>query len=215
MSIFINWRIAIVKHRSLTSGAKGIALYLNTFMNDRHDFAFPSIATISQEMNMARATAIKYLSELESSGLLLKKKRFGASIIYQAKIPISLNSELVQELNSSSSNSELSVVQDLNSNSQLNSPLNSNKRAKRFLPPTTDQVAAYCKERGNKIDPEAFVDHYTATGWMRGKSKIKDWKACIRTWEKQNEKSGRNSGKSSREQSFLETCKAHATSNLD
>ena len=34
------------------------------------------------------------------------------------------------------------------------------------------------------MDAQNFVDHYIANGWMRGKAKIKDWKACVRTWEK-------------------------------
>ena len=58
----------------------------------------------------------------------------------------------------------------------------------RFAPPSVDDVRAYCQERGNNIDPQYFVDYYEANGWTRGKSsaKIKDWKACVRTWEKNN-----------------------------
>jgi hypothetical protein len=44
-------------------------------------------------------------------------------------------------------------------------------------------VSEYCQERGNSVDPQAFLDHYEANGWVRGKTKIKDWKACVRTWE--------------------------------
>lgn len=54
---------------------------------------------------------------------------------------------------------------------------------KRFIEPTIDEVRSYCSERNNLIDAEAFVNHYQANGWMRGKNKIKDWKACMRTWE--------------------------------
>ena len=56
-------------------------------------------------------------------------------------------------------------------------------RSKRFTPPTVDEVRAYCKERGNRVDPQKFVDHYTSNGWMVGKTKMKDWKAAVRTWE--------------------------------
>lgn len=59
----------------------------------------------------------------------------------------------------------------------------------RFKKPTIDEVRSHCLERGNGIDPEAFVAHYEANGWMRGKTKIKSWKACIITWERNNEKS--------------------------
>lgn len=58
-----------------------------------------------------------------------------------------------------------------------------NKR-KRFVPPTLEEVKAYCEERKNNVDAERFVDYYKANGWMVGKSKMKDWKACVRTWEK-------------------------------
>ena len=61
----------------------------------------------------------------------------------------------------------------------------------RFIPPTVEEVAAYCEERGNGINPQKFVDYYTSNGWMRGKTKIKDWRACVRTWEgKNDEKKG-------------------------
>lgn len=59
---------------------------------------------------------------------------------------------------------------------------------KRFKPPTVEEVRAYCQERKNGIDPETFVDHYTANGWkVGGKSPMKDWKAAVRTWEKRDE----------------------------
>ena len=53
-----------------------------------------------------------------------------------------------------------------------------------FIPPTADQVREYCLERGNNVDSNRFVDFYTAKGWIVGKSKMKDWKAAVRTWEK-------------------------------
>jgi hypothetical protein len=56
--------------------------------------------------------------------------------------------------------------------------------SKRFSPPTIEQVSQYCNERCNYVDAQEFMDHYTSNGWMRGKAKIKDWKACVRTWEK-------------------------------
>lgn len=54
-----------------------------------------------------------------------------------------------------------------------------------FVPPTVEQVQAYCVMRGKGIiDAEAFVDHYTANGWMAGRVKMRDWKAAVRTWER-------------------------------
>lgn len=59
------------------------------------------------------------------------------------------------------------------------------KKGSRFVPPTVEEVAAYCKERGNRVDPNRFVDFYTSKGWMVGKTKMKDWRACVRNWERE------------------------------
>lgn len=61
------------------------------------------------------------------------------------------------------------------------------KGTTRFTPPTLEQVIQYNIERKNFVDANKFINHYSANGWMRGSTKIKDWKACIRTWE-QNDK---------------------------
>jgi len=53
-----------------------------------------------------------------------------------------------------------------------------------FVAPTVSEVSEYCTERKNGIDPEKFIAYYEARGWMLGKEKIKSWKACIITWEK-------------------------------
>lgn len=52
------------------------------------------------------------------------------------------------------------------------------------FPPTLDMVKAYCLERGKGVDPETWMNHYQAKGWKIGKTLIKDWKAAVRTWEK-------------------------------
>lgn len=54
----------------------------------------------------------------------------------------------------------------------------------RFAKPTLGEVEAYCLERGNGIDPQRFIDHYDANGWKVGRNQMKDWKAAIRTWER-------------------------------
>lgn len=55
---------------------------------------------------------------------------------------------------------------------------------KRFVKPTVEEVRAYCIERHNSVDPEAFVDFYESKGWKIGDQPMKDWKACVRTWER-------------------------------
>jgi hypothetical protein len=61
---------------------------------------------------------------------------------------------------------------------------NTSQKRKRFVPPTLEDVQAYCDERQNGVDAERFIDYYTANGWLVGKNKMKDWKAAVRTWER-------------------------------
>jgi hypothetical protein len=55
---------------------------------------------------------------------------------------------------------------------------------KYFNKPSLLEIKNYCVERVNNVDPEAFFDFYESKGWLVGKSKMKDWKAAIRTWER-------------------------------
>ena len=57
-------------------------------------------------------------------------------------------------------------------------------KTKRFIKPSLNEVKTYCQERQNNVDAERFVDYYEANGWKVGKNPMKDWKAAVRTWEK-------------------------------
>ena len=51
--------------------------------------------------------------------------------------------------------------------------------------PTLEEVSAYCNERGNGVDPRQWLDYYEARGWKyKGNLVMKDWKAAVRTWER-------------------------------
>lgn len=54
----------------------------------------------------------------------------------------------------------------------------------RFVPPSVQEVQAYCDERGNGISGQAFCDWYESNGWKVGRSGMRDWKAAVRTWER-------------------------------
>ena len=55
-------------------------------------------------------------------------------------------------------------------------------KEKRFAPPTREEVAAYCAEKGYKVDADRFVDFYESKGWYVGKNKMKNWQAAVRNW---------------------------------
>ena len=60
------------------------------------------------------------------------------------------------------------------------------KALKRFAPPTVEEVETYCRERRNGLDAHHFVDFYASKGWKVGNQPMKDWQACVRTWEKRD-----------------------------
>lgn len=79
---------------------------------------------------------------------------------------------------------------------ELSDSKTSNQQASNFVKPTVEQVRAYCKERNNGIDAEQFIDHYISNGWMVGKTKMKDWKAAVRTWERNRQNTTSANGQS-------------------
>jgi len=66
-----------------------------------------------------------------------------------------------------------------NSHSHNHRESNDDDTRSQFVPPTVEEVDRYCQERHNNINPQLFVDYYTARGWKS----IKDWKAVVRAWE--------------------------------
>lgn len=58
------------------------------------------------------------------------------------------------------------------------------KDAARFEKPTVEDVAEYCEERKNGLDARTFFDFYESKGWKVGAARMKDWRACVRTWER-------------------------------
>ena len=56
-----------------------------------------------------------------------------------------------------------------------------------FVPPTVDEVRTYCQENNCQINPESFVDHYAANGWMVGNNKMSDWEAAVRNWNRREQ----------------------------
>lgn len=59
----------------------------------------------------------------------------------------------------------------------------------RFIPPTVEEVKAYCQERGNNVDAEHFVAYYSSQRWKKANGQaVSDWKGCVRTWEKKDDR---------------------------
>ena len=87
-----------------------------------------------------------------------------------------------------------------NANANVNVNANDNEKSKRFAPPSVEEVAAYCRERRNHVNPQQFVDFYASKGWRVGNQPMKDWKAAMRTWEQRHKDLPRDNHGTEREQ---------------
>lgn len=105
-----------------------------------------------------------------------EKKKLLESGQFQDKCPDNVRQEL-----------RVKSLELIDNNLDLNKE--KEEKRKRFTPPTVDEVSEYCKERGNNIDPDSFVNFYESKGWKVGREQMKDWKAAIRTWENRDKKS--------------------------
>jgi hypothetical protein len=135
---------------------------------------FNTEANIQQDTTLTPYQQRKCIKNLKSQELI-QTKRMGVP----AKQYFKINEQLVlKKLN----NLSLSKSTTINKNKEIKIT------NKYFKKPKLDEVKDYCLERNNNIDYEAFINFYDSKGWMVGKNKMKDWKACIRTWEKRNYK---------------------------
>lgn len=114
----------------------------------------------------------------------------------QIKEPLASPSECLAQLSdrlASPSESYLDVDVDVDGNVDADVNAHSGTIApqappkRRFVRPTVDEIRAYCAERKNNIDAQHFWDYYEARGWkVGGRTAMKDWRAAVRTWEKNN-----------------------------
>ena len=87
--------------------------------------------------------------------------------------------------NNTFNNTESNKKETVSKDTEKKEPLQCNRGVtERFRKPTLDEIKAYCLERGNNINAEQFYDYYESKGWLVGKSPMKDWKASVRTWER-------------------------------
>lgn len=85
-------------------------------------------------------------------------------------------------------------------------------KSKRFVKPTLEEVTEYIESRGSQVDPIKWYDYYEANGWKVGKNPMKDWKAAVRTWERNgfNNGSGPKSNNQNKTQEMYDAVDAWA-----
>ena len=101
-----------------------------------------------------------------------------------AKASKSSKCEQMQQMQANAANADKSSKDKDKDKDKDDDKKGNGAREARFTPPSVEEVAAYCLERENNVDASRFVDFYSSKGWMVGKSKMKDWKAAVRNWER-------------------------------
>lgn len=134
--------------------------------------------------------------ELIKPQLDANRKRFENGCKKKQKIS---KTEAKNKQNGSKDEANVNVNVNVNDNEEckselINDNLNNNFKSieietiknKKFIKPTLQEIQDYCLERKNNVDANKFFNYYEANGWKVGKNAMKDWKACVRTWEGNN-----------------------------
>lgn len=189
----------ILNDQRISEGAKIVLLYM---LSCRDDWNF-NTKGIASCLNLSVGAVNSRVKELQSAGYVLIKKTRGKRghfsdcewDIYET--PYSNLTAFGQteygyteygqtELRSTEYGQNERIT---NTNNKQVLNITSTKGKKNvFVPPTVEEVSAYCQERGNTIDPEAFVAFYDSKGWKVGKNPMKNWKSAVITWEKRQDK---------------------------
>ena len=144
---------------------------------------YGSTEYLAKRLGSSKSRIIKVLNEMVAKGLIIKKTsgRFNFYVTnfnYECKAEPTVS---VQNTERCHIDTESSVVPTPNN---INNNINDTISVKRFVKPNVEEIESYCKVRNNSVDAQQFFDYYESKGWKVGKSPMKDWKASVRTWEK-------------------------------
>lgn len=162
-----------------------------TALSDKNGYCFASNRYFAELYNVSPTTISLLIKNLIDNGYI------ESEIIYKEGTKEILNRYLriIKEgYLRNLKEGYLKKVKDNNTSiniTSINKEKDNNKllSKKNFKKPTLEEVEEYCVERNNNIDAQMFIDFYDSKDWYVGKNKMKDWKACVRTWEKrQNNK---------------------------
>ena len=184
---------ALIRDDRLSDSALRLLVFM---MSCSDDWNF-SIKGLVKQLGWPERKVMRLVNELKKAGYIEQVAQFDDNgkfkpnswHIYEDShgIRVSRNASVTQSVNDAKREPrKASPTHDVKSVGIRNTNIERNtkeKERRNFVPPTVEEVSAYCSERNNSIDPESFVNFYTSKGWMVGKNKMKDWKAAVRTWE--------------------------------
>ena len=200
-----------LRNRNLSLKAKGL-LSLMLSLPDEWDYSVAGLVSIVPDGEAAVKSALR---EIENNGYLRRNRLRGehgrmGSIVYEIhEAPLfspevdfpPVEKPLVENPPQINTNR-------LNTNSIHTTPIQDSKKElvstptrvcgektrtkkPKAIPPSVEEVEAYCNERGNGINAQYFCDYYATRDWKLKTGPMKDWKAAVRTWEHNGIDTGR------------------------
>lgn len=140
---------------------------------------FDAICSYALDEKVEQLDGTAYgMFQLVKPQLDANRKRFNNGCIKKQK-----GSKKEAKAKQTKSKIEANVNVNVNPNVNENLNLESKSKSKLFIKPTIDEIKDYCLERKNNVIAQKFYDYYEARGWKLKTGAIKDWKACVRTWE--------------------------------
>lgn len=184
---------------SLSSSAQALYLHLSMSADDDGFCNQVSVSMFKAHASVQDLQALlekRYIYQFENGVIVIKHWRMANALRKDRYTPTAFQEELAQlGLKENGAYTWLPdgcqmVAERLPQNSIGKDSIDNNNitadkpAKKRFVKPTIDEIREYCRERGNKVDADNFFDFYESKGWKVGNAPMKDWKACVRTWER-------------------------------
>lgn len=158
------------------------------FSQDNESTFNGSLSHVESALMCSRHTAIDVLKSLEDKGLIVKEQYVINSIKHNR---YSVFAPVVQKLHYGSAEIAPNNKIDNNIPPTTLFPIENKDSvpqwgtSKRFVKPSIEDIVQYCKTKGITLDAEKFYYYYESKGWVVGKSPMKNWKAAIQTWLRQ------------------------------
>lgn len=180
-------------------------LYLQQYSKREDGFCWRSSADLSDELALSDRQLRKATSALEGAGVIETKVTYIDGTLTKCKHYHIIDGDALKtafHIRPQRPNLDSYTVNESDSYTVNESIYRNNQTievkhkkgvgsAKRFTPPTVEEIAAYSTESNNPIDPDAFYDFYASKGWKVGSSPMKDWKAAVRQWHRRDVKEGK------------------------
>lgn len=195
------WLICLMEashkdHKTIV-GKQAVDLKKGQFVTGRFQLGAKYNDGLKPKDRVKEITIWRWLKSLEMSGFLIIKSNTKFSLCTVVKWADYQGNDQVNDQQNDQVNDQVNdqpMITNNKGNKGLNNGSNNkgidkdtvdaNASPKRFIKPTIQQVIEYCQERNNAVDADKWCDHYESNGWKVGKNSMRDWKAAVRTWEK-------------------------------